>query len=152
MTITYQVESWSRYYSDCQELWKLHYAEFAPFHRGKLEFGPDVEMYQALERAGQLQILVARSAGVMVGYCLMVDKRHPHYTNICGFEDSYFVQREFRKGWNGIKLIKRSVELMNKRGVTVCYFMTKEFNSIALMFEWLKFRKCDTVYCTGLGE
>lgn len=150
--ITYQLESWESYYRDCQELWRMHYEEFRPFHKGRLEFGPDVQLYEQAETAGRLHILVARASGVMVGYCLVKIGRHPHYTNICGFEDSYFVHPDYRKGWNGVKLIKRSIELLEKRGVMICYFMTKEFNSIEKIFIHLGLLRCDTVYCTGLGD
>ena len=88
----------------------------------------------------------------MVGYCLVVIRRHPHYQNICGFEDSYFVTQDYRHGWNGIRLIQRSIAELARRGVTVSYFATKEFNSIARIFEFLGLLRCDTMYCTGLGD
>ena len=150
--ITYQLEQWSSYYPDCLPLWREHYDEFRPFHKGRLVFGPDIEMYRELDRLGLLNIMVARSAGKMVGYCLVVIRRHPHYQNICGFEDSYFVTQDYRHGWNGIRLIQRSIAELARRGVTVSYFATKEFNSIARIFEFLGLLRCDTMYCTGLGD
>ena len=150
--VTYAIEPWRRYYPECEPLWLAHYAEFEPFHRNRLPFGPDVPMYEAADRAGQLQILVARANGRMVGYCLVLCRRHPHYAMVCGFEDSYYVSPAFRRGWNGVRLIDRSVEALRARGIKMVYFMTTEFNSIQRVYEWLGFERCDSVYCKWLGD
>lgn len=149
--VTYALEPWAKYWPDCEPLWRAHYAEFEPFHQGRLPFGPDIPMYMALDRAGMLQIMVARAHGAMVGYCLVTVKRHPHYDMICGFEDSYYISPPWRKGWNGIRLIDRSAATLAKRGVKMTYWMTKEFNTIQRVFEFLGFTKCDSVYYNWTG-
>ena len=150
--ITYQVEPWERYYRDPdrERLWKAHYEEFKPFHHSLMPFGPDIESYEAYERLGVLQTLVARDDGRMVGYCLVVVKRHMHYNCRCGFEDSYYVHPDWRKGLAGVKLIRRSIEALRARGVLVSFWMTKEFNTIELILARLGMRKCDTLWVNGL--
>lgn len=145
--ITFALEPWARYYPECLPLWREHYAEFEPFHRGRLPFGPDVAMYEEADRLGRLQILVARSAGVMIGYCLCMVRRHPHYAVICAFEDSYYLAPAWRRGMAGVRLIRRSKEALRARGVSgPIYFMTKEFNSVARLFAWLGLERCDSVW------
>lgn len=153
MTITYQLEPWARYYSDPdrERLWQEHYDEFLPFHHGNLPFGPNTAMYEELEARGELQVLVARSVGQMIGYCLVAIRQHPHYLVRCGFEDSYYLDRRFRKGLTGVRLIRHSIAALERRGVRVYYFMTKEFNSIRTIFSRLGLRKCDEVWVGGLG-
>jgi GNAT superfamily N-acetyltransferase len=152
MTVTFHVEPWASYYPECVPLWVEHYEEFAPAHEGKMEMGPDVRVYEALDKAGQLQVLVARSAGQMVGYCLVAIRPHIHYSkSLCGFEDSYFVTKSHRKGLVGYKLIKETLRHLEQRGVQRAYFMTKEFLSIAKLLERLGMKKIDTVYAIWLG-
>lgn len=151
--VTYHLEPWARYWPECETIWRQHYEEFRPFHLGRLPFGPDIEMYRQADLDGRLQILVARAEGKMVGYCLVLIRRHPHYAMVCGFEDSYYVLPAWRRGFNGVRLIKRSVEALQRRGIVMSYWMTKEFNSIERVFRWLGFTRCDSVfYCWKGGD
>lgn len=150
--ITYQLESWDSYYSDPERerLWVEHYSEFSPAHESRMEMGPDVNTYSALDRAGSLMVMTARRAGKLVGYCLVVVRRHIHYSALCGFEDSYFLTKSERNGLAGYKLIAKTLHALKKRGCARAYFMTKEFLNVALLFERLGMSKIDTVYAIWL--
>lgn len=154
MTITFHSESWDQYYNDPKRepLWVEHYSEFVPAHENKMPMGPDVRTYEALSKAGALEIITARKAGEMIGYCLVVVKRHIHYDALCAFEDSYFVTKPERLGSVGTRLIKRSLEVCKARGCVRGYFMTKEFNSIGKLFEHIGMQKIDSVFAIWLGE
>ena len=108
--------------------------------------GPDIKVYEALARAGQLDVIVAREAGQMVGYCLVVTRRHIHYAALCAFEDSYFLTRDARRGLAGYVMIRETLDVLRARGVVRAYFMTKEFLSMAKLFERLGGDKVDEVY------
>ncbi len=153
MMITFQVESWSTYSSDpaLAGLWLEHYNELEPAHEGSMEMGPDSELYSALDSAGKLVILVARSAGRMVGYCLVLVKRHPHYRAVCGFEDSYYLTPSARKGMAGVRLIAEMRKLLRQRGIVRCYWMTKKFASIEKIFLRLGMTEMDKVFVDSLG-
>ena len=152
MTITFHSERWSAYYNDPdrETLWKEHYAEFTPAHEGKMPMGPDVKAYKALDDAGALEIITARRSGQMIGYCLVCVRRHIHYSSLCAFEDSYFVTKPERLGSVGTRLIKRSLEVCKARGCVRAYFMTKEFNSIEVLFKRLGMEKIDSVFAIWL--
>lgn len=156
MMITIQIESWQQYYSDPdrEALWKEHYDVLELAHEGRMEMGPDVESYAALDRAGFLMVLVAREAGKMIGYCLVVLRRHLHYKAFCAFEDSYFVSRKARQGLSrvGYDLIKTTLLACHRRGAVRGYFMTKEFASIARMLEHFGMERSDSVYTIWLGD
>lgn len=147
--ITFHLESWGQYYGDPRReaLWREHYAMLTLAHDNEMEMSPDVASYLAMEQAGQLQILVAREAGVMVGYSLFLTRRHLHYSALCGFEDSYFLTRRCRKGLAGYRLIAATLDALWSRGCVRAYFMTKEFASIATLLERLGGTKMDQVYC-----
>lgn len=151
--LTYQLEPWAQYYADVQELWAVHYAEFEPFHQGRMPMAPDVDLYAALERAGQLMVLVVRNAGVVVGYSLMVVKPHPHYRyTLCGFEDSYYLHPDFRKGFAGIRLVRETLKHVRARGAKMVYIYTKDFASKAKLLKFCGMTKCDEVYCLWMGD
>ena len=153
--ITFQVEPWEQYFQDPrrESLWQEHYDEFLPAHERKLEMAPDVSFYQAGAAAGSLDVVVARSAGEMIGYCLMFTRPHIHYCHdLCTFEDSYYLTRNLRRNLAGIglKLVQTSIQVARRRGSRRLYFMTKEFISIARLLEHLGFAKMDSVYCLWL--
>jgi len=114
--------------------------------------GPDEKTYKALSDAGALEVITARKTGKLIGYCLIVVKRHIHYDALCAFEDSYFVTKPERLGSVGTRLIKRALEVCGERGCVRGYFMTKEFNSIGKLFERLGMQKIDSVYAIWLGD
>lgn len=150
--ITFQLEDWETYYRDCQSLWREHYEEVA-VDKGNMVFGPDVSFYQFLGKNGGLQILTARSAGRMVGYCLVMVKPHPHYRAVlCGFEDSYFLSKPERKGMTGVRLIQRSVTALRARGVKKVFFMSKEAKPLEAIFRRLGFSPSDRVWAMWIGE
>lgn len=153
--ITFQVEPWSQYYQDPQRevLWREHYEEFLPVHERRLQMAPDVGFYTGAQAAGALDVVVCRKEGVMIGYCLMFTRPHVHYCgDLCTFEDSYYLTQSERKNLfgAGLRLVKFSIEVAQRRGSKRLYFMTKEFISIARMLEHLGFTKMDSVYCLWL--
>ncbi len=152
--ITYQLESWASYFSDPElpALWQGHYAELGQAHEGKMPMGPDTATYSALDAQGALVVLTARSAGRLVGYCLAVVKRHPHYPTLCGFEDSYYLTPSFRRGIAGVRLITRMNAELRRRGCRRAYWMSKKFMALEKIFLWLKMVEMDTVFCLWLGE
>lgn len=150
--ITFQLESWSDYFRDCQDLWVEHYNEIA-LDKERMEMRPDIEAYQRLEATGQLQILTARDSGIMVGYLLTVIRPHMHYAGVlCGFEDSYFLSKDHRRGMVGVKLIREGIKQMKFAGVKKCFFMTKAFLDMGRIFERLGFSKSDIVYAAWIGD
>lgn len=153
LRLSFAVEPWQQYYPECVELWDMHYAEFTPFHRGRLHGGPDVAAYKRCDAAGQLMIVAARAGGKLVGYALVVIRPHLHYkATLCGFEDAYYLHPDFRRGMAGVKLIKFTIQALRARGVKMTYWMTKEFINRAKLLERLGMEKCDTAYCLWLGD
>lgn len=151
MTITYQLESWTDYYRDCQALWIEHYDEIAT-NKDKMPMQPDIETFMEMERQGKLQILVARIAGCMIGYQVSIIARHLHYSVLCGYEDSYFLTKKHRKGFAGIRLIKEAIRHMKNRGVKKIFFHTKAFADKGRLFDFLGFSKSDILYSKWIGD
>lgn len=148
--ITYTLEPWDDYFRDCQTLWLEHYAEIAGMP-DRQSMSPDIGFFQFLESKGALQILTARRAGTMIGYCLVVIRRHTHYDTFCGFEDSYYLRQSERKGMVGVRLITNSLYHLRKRGVSQVFFMTKTSKDLSKLFSRLGFKHCDEVFTKWIG-
>jgi len=149
MMITFQLEPWERYYRDPsrEALWWEHYEYLQQSHLWELPMEPDLGAYQALAASGQLQVLVAREAGVMVGYSLFLVRRHLHYSALCAFEDSYFLTLSSRRGSAGRRLLAATLDAIWARGCVRAYFMTKEFASIGTLLTRMGGKRMDEVYC-----
>lgn len=154
MITTFQIEGWEQYYSDPRRevLWREHYAELEPSHQGRMAMGPNLEVYRALDRAGQLMVVVAREAGEMVGYTVTVIRPHMHYPTLCGFEDAYYLTPSSRRGSVGYRLILETLKHQRKRGCRKTFWMTKEFASVAKLFQRLGMVKCDEVWTMWLED
>lgn len=146
--ITFHSERWLGYYNDPARpgLWQEHYEYLAQAHDYQMPMDPDIATYAMLDAAGQLEIMVARDAGRMVGYSLFLVKRHLHYAALCAFEDSYFMTAPARKGTAGVRLIRATLTRIWQRGAKRAYFMTKEFASVAALLQRLGGRKMDEVF------
>lgn len=149
--ISLAVESWDTYYADAAlpGLWAEHFAELGP-QQGYSAPAPDVPYFKALDSMGMLQIVVARKRGVMIGYSLMVVKRHPHYTVLCGFEDAYFLASAERKGMAGVRLLLSTLHHLRKRGAKKAFFMTKKLADMSRLFKRLGFEHTDEVFSLWL--
>lgn len=143
--ITFHSEDWETYFRDCQELWREHYEEIAVDKR--MEMKPNVPVYEALEAAGELDILTARCEGRMVGYVLSLVRPHLHYANtLCGFEDAYFLSKPYRRGMAGVRMIKAWDARMRARGCWKWFIMCKPFLDLAPVLTRLGFGLSDYVY------
>lgn len=148
--ITFHLESWESYFDDPRRgaLWLAHHEELA--QRASWPMAPDIPFYQFLSAHGMLQILTARSAGAMVGYCLCVVKPHPHYGVLCGFEDSYFLEAAFRGMGAGKKMLEEAIAAMKARGVRQVYFMDRASAPLGALFTSLGFAPSHTCYSKSL--
>lgn len=151
--VTFHLETWRDYASDpaCEALWAEHYAEIAGDK--SLPMGPDGPFFSFCDANGMLQLLTARRAGTMIGYCILLVKPHPHYRSVlCGFEDSYFLTQSERQGWTGVRLIKESLKALRKRGARRAYFMTKLDHDVSRLFSRLGGKESDRVFQFNLEE
>jgi GNAT superfamily N-acetyltransferase len=149
--ITFHVERWSQYYPDCLDLWAEHYDEIAA-DKVRQAMSPDVKFYEVCDNAGVLSILTARHKGKMIGYFISVLRRHTHYDTYCAFEDAYFMSREYRKGFAGVRLIKEAEKVLKRRGVQKIFVMTKGFKNLGAIFERLGYGLTDLTYAKWIGE
>lgn len=148
--ITWQREDWASYRRDCDGLWVEHYDEIAVQKSMKMK--PDEPAYRALDASGQLDVLVGRKDGQMVGYVLSVVRPHLHYADsLCGFEDGYFLTKPERRGMAGVRLIREWEASMRARGCQRWFIMTKPFLDMGPVLKRLGYSLTDYVYAKSVG-
>lgn len=128
---------------------RRHWAEVGA-DRDSVEFELDVPLFRLLDARGQLQVLIARDGGAIVGYTIVVLRKHTHYKLFCGFEDAFFLAPEARNGLAGVKLIKETVKALRLRGVQKVFFHSKTVKPLGKIFERLGFTKSDEIYSLKL--
>lgn len=144
--VTFQLEPWALFQRDAEDLWYIHAAAIG----ASLPPALDGTFYQFLESSGQLMILTARRAGCIVGYVMVLVRRHPHYDVLCGFEDAYFLLRSERRGRVGIRMIQRAIEECKARGCKRVFFHEKEAASLPRFFSHLGFSADSTIWVKEL--
>lgn len=108
---------------------------------------PDWSKYAHMEMIGQLHIMTARDEGILVGYyfAVVVSQLH-HKQRKVAFSDMFFVLPDYRAGWNGIKLIRRTERMLKKLGVTKTYLVTKDGYPITILLKRLKYVLTELVH------
>lgn len=149
--ITYQVESAETILTEGIHLFVEHYKDIA-MYQDKIKLNPDVPRYLALDEAGVLLAIGARSDGVLVGYTVTLLMNSPHYKDhIYAMNDVIFVSKEFRKGSVGIKLIKFTEDELRKRGVSVYCINSKVHAPFFTVLERLGFIDTEHQYTKYIG-
>ncbi len=137
--LTYDLESWDKFYPECAPLFEEHLeiGELNP----KMPLEIDVDAYARIDKAGLLQILVARDDGVMVGYCIFIISYSMVSKNIlCGVQNLWFVTKEHRPGPGrvGRTLFLESIRFLKSKGVKNIYahhWLRGESYRLGLFFE-----------------
>lgn len=149
--VTFQLETWARLRPEAETLWPAHYAELCQ-DKARMPMGPDLKWYEACEALGMLQVVVARSAGRVVGYQISLIRPHTHYSSVlCSFEDTFYLDPQYRKGLCGVKLISESLRLLAARGVQRAFFMSIESHPTDRIFQYLGFKRTHTTWSKWIG-
>lgn len=124
----------------------LHWNEIAG-NRDVIKLDPDWMAYYACQNAGQLQFLVARSDGEMIGYAVGFIRPHLHYLKSLSYiSDLYFIHPDFRRGRTGIQLFKEVERACKSRGVQKLFLGTKTAHNKSEIFERLGYDFTEKLY------
>ena len=86
---------------------------------GTAEYGPasvDTDWYIALEDSGQAKLIVAECLDSIVGFAVVMEGYHGHFSEPIAILETIYVDPAFRRGATGIKLIKRAQEYAKRAG------------------------------------
>lgn len=123
--ITYAVEPWVQARDEMRELWDEHWREVA-LNQDVIKLDPDIAAYNAFDSAGMLHVLVARSAGKMVGYHVSFVRPHLHYReSLSAIADVYFLRAGNRGPRAALRLFEAVEASLKVRGVQKMFTGTK---------------------------
>ena len=116
--LTFQQERVSDLWDEVMPLLIRHKDEVC--HYKDFVLNPDVESYEAIERAGGMRCYTARLNGDLIGYCALFVKHNLHYRDsVQALQDVLFILPEHRGSRAGLKLIRFCEERLRSEGVQV---------------------------------
>lgn len=105
---------WNEFFPKCLPLWKEHWDELGD---PVIPFNPDVSFYKVLDASGSLVILTLQVKDKIVGYYLFVLQPYVHSRDLLfAFEHMFFLKKELRQGWTGVKLMREAEKVARARG------------------------------------
>lgn len=111
------------------------------------ELDVDVSTYLKAQLAETFIAYTLREEGKMIGYIGYFLFWHPHYRNVyTAQQDVLFLDKDYRKGLTGIKLIKYSEKKLKNRGVKLISQHSKSHTDLYKVLEFLKYKEADSVY------
>ena len=151
-SISYAIETYQTVQEEMRTLVGEHWEEIA-VNKDKIKLNPDWESYEHLSDEGYLGIYTARSNGALVGYFIVVATPNIHYKDhIFGVNDVLFLQKKYRKGLTGVKLIKFAEKDLKEKGVSVLVINTKVHTPFDKILERMKYSLIERVYSKYIGE
>ncbi len=101
-----------------QHLLEQHYEELTR-NKEVIKLNVDWDAYRAMEKSGRLVAIGVWDSGELLGYSVFFLSRHMHYKDsLMALNDVLFLRQDKRKGSLGIKLIKKSENILEGCGVT----------------------------------
>ena len=135
--ITYQQESLVTTKEDARPLLEKHWEEIA-LNKDTIKLNPDWDAYADLEDVGILKIFTARSDGNLIGYFVVFVRSHIHYKdNLFAYNDILYLDKDYRKGFTGAKLMKFAEKCLKEDGVSVLVVNTKRHKPFDVLLSWL---------------
>lgn len=132
------VESFSTLRDELIPLEREHFAEVEE-DQDVIAYGRDERTYAAMDAAGSLCLITARTGGgTLVGYLLAIVSNGVHSVDtLIGTLDSYYLRPEFRRGLNGVQLLRKAEQVLAARGCRKLYGGYKETYNLSRLFQHL---------------
>ena len=117
---------------ECREemllLLDAHYEELT-LNKHIVKLNPDWEEYDRREKLNKFVLITMRLDSKLIGYSAWFVDRHIHYKDLLvATNDVVFLKKEYRSGMNGIKLLKKSEDIVAKLGAHKLTWHVKESN------------------------
>ena len=121
-----------------------------PFH----QFPPDVDWktYLMAQERGALKVLCGRVNGELVAGAFIVITHHPHYACIAASLPLLFVSPPYRRGREGLKLVRLAEEEAKKSGAQLMMTHGGVHNGVYRLFEFLKYRDFGRYFVKVIGD
>jgi GNAT superfamily N-acetyltransferase len=121
-----------------------------PFH----SFPPDVDWttYLMAQEKGFLKVLCGRVEGVLKAGAFIVITPHSHYACIAGSLPLLFVHPDYRRGREGIRLVKLAEDEAVKSGAQLMMTHGGAHNGVYKLFEHLGYGDFGRYFVKVIGD
>jgi GNAT superfamily N-acetyltransferase len=129
---------------------QYHTEVAAPFH----SFPPDVDWptYLIAQQAGKLKVICGRIDGKLKAGTFVVITPHPHYACISASLPLLFVDPEYRRGREGVRLVRMAIEESKKSGAQLMMSHGGVHNDVYKLFEYLGFSDYGRYFVMQIGD
>ncbi len=139
-------EKYSDVIEEIKPLLHNHWLEIAR-HRETIPLNPNYEKYVELEKVGALHIATLRDDGKLKGYCISFIQPHLHYMDcLMALNDILFIDKEYRRGTNAIRLIKFTEQALKEVGVMKSHITMKIAHDFGPVLERMGYTAIEKVY------
>jgi len=148
--ITYQVERYYLVIDEIKTLFENHWEEVSG--NPEIPLNPNYDRYLELDKLEMLHMVTARNDGKVIGYHVSMIMPHLHYQqSITCFTDIFFIHKDYRHGFTGIKLFKFLEESLKEKNVQRIYMGTKLKLDIGPILERLGYKAIERIYTKMIG-
>jgi GNAT superfamily N-acetyltransferase len=121
-----------------------------PFH----QFPPDVDWgtYLIAQQTSRLKVLCGRVDGALKAGAFIVITPHPHYACIAASLPLLFVDPEYRRGREGIRLVKLAEKEAAKAGAQLMMTHGGVHNGVYKLFEHLEYQDFGRYFVKIIGD
>lgn len=147
MSIELRLEPWNMIWPEAKPLMARHHEEVHE-RDSRMPFKPALQVAQALQEAGVLKIVTARSAGQLVGYCIWYLSPDLESEDVLvASQGPWYVLPEWRASGVGIRLVRESVRHLRDAGASLILLHHWANNPrLGMVFGRLGAKPLETVY------
>jgi GNAT superfamily N-acetyltransferase len=147
-----QVETIAGALDEMKPLIAAHFAALA-LDPAKAPLDPQYDLYLELERRGEMVMATLRDEGELVGYVLGFIAPGLHYRRTLTFVlDALWVREDRRNRAGGLKLMRRLLKELKRRGVERAFLGSKRHDDCGRLFEAFGARPVETHYSLWIGD
>lgn len=110
-----------------------------------------MDIYEAMETAGALRVLVAHRDNVLVGFAVLTFAVLPHFGKLISSTESFFVAPDARKGGLGVKLLRAAEQAAKDAGAIGLFVSAPVKSRLASIMPRSGYRQTNEVFFRGFA-
>lgn len=147
MVLSYQRERFAQIIHELPPLFSAHWIELG----SEEALEPDWARFAGMDASGVLHCITCRDAGKLVGYFFALVTQSLHYASVTtAYSDGFFLLPEYRKGMNGVKLLRFSEKYLADLGVKKLYLATRVGHDLSTILARLEYTPFEELHSKAL--
>lgn len=149
--ITFQVEQYEDVVGEVMPYLQQHADELGAYKGVTID--PDYEEYARMAAEDMLHIVTVRRDGELIGYHVSFVTMHYHHKDsLTAYTDLYYLRKDCRKGWLGVRMLKFVDKTLAARGVVRVFTSTTTAEDNSSLLIRLGYTETQRTFTKLLGE